>query len=200
MRKSILGYFLIGIFTCFFLIGISSPSFGFRANPTPIYSGQAFEQEILANADTVFIAQAGEKSKFVSYSANLNGNQIVPSPVNVAAFGEVGAVLNGSRLLVRGGFRNLSSELRDYAADPLNPPNPNITSGIHLHRGATNENGPFQFALQVSLDPGGLSGTFSGDLNLSDEQVQAFTSGKMYVDLHTKSNRAGELRGLLKPA
>ncbi|MDX1977137.1 MAG: CHRD domain-containing protein [Pseudanabaenaceae cyanobacterium bins.68] len=142
---------------------------------------------------------AQSQSPRVSYSASLNANEIVPSPVNTGASGEVGAVLIGDRLVVRGGFRNLSSQLRDYATDPLNPPNPNITSGIHLHRGAANENGPFQFALSVNLEPGLLSGSFKGETKLNQEQIQALTSGKMYVDLHTKANRAGELRGILKP-
>jgi CHRD domain len=196
MRQRFLGYFLIGIFTCLSLVGISDPSFSF--NPGSFNAD--FTPSFLSPEKSILLAQSGEKSKFISYSANLEGSSIVPSPVNTAAFGEVGAVLIGDRLVVRGGFRNLSSQLRDYAADPLNPPNPNITSGIHLHRGATTENGPFQFALTVNLDPALLSGTFSGELTLNPEQIEAFTTGKMYVDLHTKANRAGELRGLLKPA
>lgn len=133
------------------------------------------------------------------FTAILSGKNIAPNPVQTSATGVVGASLNGSRLVVRGVFRNLSSPLRDYATDPLNPPNPNITSGVHLHRGEPTANGPFQYALQVQADPSGLNGSLSGQYTLTAEQLEALNKGQLYVDLHTRGFRAGELRGILKP-
>lgn len=38
-----------------------------------------------------------------------------------------------------------------------------------------------------------------GEYPLTSEQMQALSEGKLYVDLHTKRNRAGELRGIFQP-
>ncbi|MCG9889571.1 MAG: CHRD domain-containing protein [Thermosynechococcaceae cyanobacterium MS004] len=141
----------------------------------------------------------GQNAALQGFTAILSGKNIAPNPVQTDATGVVGASLNGSRLVVRGVFRNLSSPLRDYATDPLNPPNPNITSGVHLHRGEPTANGPFQYALQVQADPNGLNGSLSGQYTLTAEQLEALNKGQLYVDLHTRGFRTGELRGILKP-
>lgn len=141
----------------------------------------------------------GQNAALKGFTAILSGKNIAPNPVQTGATGVVGASLNGSRLMVRGVFRNLSSPLRDYATDPLNPPNPSITSGVHLHRGEPTANGPFQYALQVQADPSGLNGSLSGQYTLTAEQLEALNKGQLYVDLHTRGFRAGELRGILKP-
>jgi CHRD domain len=106
------------------------------------------------------------------------------------------AVLVGDRLVMRGDFSRLSSPLRDYATDPVTPPNPNITSAVHIHQGDTAQNGPFQYALTVMLDNTGLDGRFAGDYTLTSAQLQALSDGNLYVDIHTSQNRAGELRGI----
>ncbi len=136
------------------------------------------------------------------YSINLSSSSIVPTAPATSAMGTAEAMLMGDRLVVRGSFSDLSSTLRDYAIDPTNPPNPKITSAVHIHRGDVSENGPFQFALMVKMnDMGmGMSGKFSGEYTLSREQLQALADGKLYIDLHTKQNRTGELRGYFRSA
>ena len=132
------------------------------------------------------------------YSLSMSGNAIIPNPVSTGATAEAGAVLEGNTLIVRGGFRGLSGQLRDYATDPLDPPNPNITSAVHIHRGKTTENGPFQYALTVTLADDKVSGTFAGEFTLTEEQLQALKNGMLYMDIHTKTKRGGELRGFFK--
>ncbi len=157
-----------------------------------IYQQQA-ESELISQNNLI-----SQSTNFTRFAAILSGDEVYPSPVSTTAGGTLGAALSGNRLVVRGDFHNLSSALRDYATDPLNPPNPKITSGVHIHQGAANANGPFQYALQVQVNPDGISGRVKGEYELTDAQLQALNSQGLYVDIHTKSNRAGELRGILK--
>ncbi len=152
----------------------------------------------VAEATQVLAQAAGPMTSLQRFSTRLVGDTIVPVPAMTSASGAVGAVLSGNRLVVRGAFRRLTAPLRDYATDPLNPPNPNITSAIHIHRGSPQENGPFLYALTVQTAGDGLMGTFSGEFNLSEEQVALLNSGNLYVDVHTRAFRGGELRGALK--
>lgn len=141
---------------------------------------------------------SGQSTK--RYSLSLNSSAVVPNAPSTTATGMAEATLKGDRLMVRGRFNRLSSTLRDYAADPTNPPNPKITSAVHIHRGEATENGPFQFALTVMMNDMSMGGQFRGEYTLSSEQLEALANGKMYIDIHTKQNRAGELRGYFQPA
>lgn len=203
--KKFLYSLALGIAICLLAINISAPAQSHNVSPTTISSRladnsisltiyqQQAEAELLAESNLI-----SQSVNFTRFAAILSGDEIYPSPVSTNAGGVVGAALFGDRLIVRGGFYSLSSPLRDYATDPLVPPNPNITSGVHIHRGAAKANGPFQYALQVQVNPDGVSGNVKGEYTLTAEQLQALNSGGLYVDLHTKSNRAGELRGILK--
>jgi hypothetical protein len=196
---------VLGIAICLLAINISAPAQSHNDSPTTINSQlintsislatyqQQAESELLSEGYLV-----SQSVSFTRFAAILSGDEIYPSPVSTSAAGVVGAALSGNRLVVRGGFYGLSSALRDYATDPLVPANPNVTSGVHIHKGAANANGPFQYALQVQVNSDGVSGNVKGEYTLTDEQLQALNGGGLYVDLHTKSNRAGELRGILK--
>lgn len=209
-RRVVLNLFL-GVATCFFLVGLAAtPSF---SNPASGFSSlrsvqltsnsDLFPQQIAANlqeATSASIAQAQGMvdSSVARYVAVLTKNGVVAANPSTSAFGSAGAVLVGDRLIVRGDYSNLSSTLRDYATDPLDPPNPSITSGIHIHQGESTANGPFQYALEVNPDQTELAGRFSGAYTLTNEQIQALSEGNLYVDIHTKQNRAGELRGIFQ--
>jgi hypothetical protein len=211
---------VFGIATCLLLIGISAPT---MSKTVPTKSDRsatatqattfdaAIAEPLLAErlaqhlqaAEVTQIAQEmpsmpSMPSTSTRYVAVMKRSEVKPNTATTNAFGAAGATLTGNRLVVRGDFSNLTSPLRDYATDPVSPANPKITSGIHLHRGEPNQNGPFQYALEVELkNP--QAGKFKGDFTLTDEQLQALSSGRLYLDLHTKQNRAGELRGILKP-
>lgn len=188
MRKTnrILVNVVLAAFVCLSLIGLAKPS----------YSTETRLAENLQAAEAVF-AQA-MPDQMMRYVAVMSLDQVTPTKPSTIAVGAAGAVLVGDRLVVRGDFRDLSSQLRDYASDPVSPPNPNITSAVHIHKGEPNKNGPFQYALTVSLNDQGTGGRFSGEYTLTPEQIQALSNGMLYLDLHTKQNRAGELRGVLR--
>lgn len=203
--KRLLFNVLLGVATCLLLTNIAAPMMaGAKTAESALQNENIvrYEQEALA-----FLVSQGEtlsqesspRPTLMRFNTSLTGKSIVPKPVSTRATGEVGAVLVGNRFVVRGGFRNLSSALRNYATDPLSPPNPNITSAVHIHQGVAKENGPFQYALQVEVNSAeGRSGTFRGEYALTPEQISALMDGRIYVDLHTKARRGGELRGIIK--
>jgi hypothetical protein len=217
--KQALSNFLLGTIACVLIIGLSiapslsktvssvfpqnrtTPSFTVSPSAQPTQIQNPINQHLMADlqeAESVLIAQSMSGSSLQRYAAILTSNNVLPNAPSTFATGVAGAALAGDRLIVRGDFGELSSVLRDYAADPVNPPNPNITSAVHIHRGEPNQNGPFQYALTVTLNDTSMGGRFAGEYTLTAEQLQALSDGKLYVDIHTKQNRAGELRGIFR--
>lgn len=207
--KRVLSNFLLGTIACVLIIGLSTaaslskiaPSFNTFQSAQPTQIQNPINQHLMADlqeAESVLMAQGMSSSSLQRYAAILTNNNVVPNAPSTSATGVAGAALAGDRLIVRGDFGGLSSDLRDYAADPVNPPNPNITSAVHIHRGEPNQNGPFQYALTVTLNDTAMGGRFAGEYTLTAEQLQALSEGNLYVDIHTKQNRAGELRGIFR--
>ncbi|QQE64514.1 CHRD domain-containing protein [Leptolyngbya sp. BL0902] len=188
-------------------VGLSTPAW---ARVTGSYSDavsvsatamtQSLGQQVdsnLAAARSTLLAQGMMPQPMMTYVAILSPQAVVPNAPRSDARGAVGAVLVGNRLVVRASFRDLTSGPRNYETDPVDPPNPNITSAFHIHRGSPMENGPFQYALEVMLNDTGMGGDARGEFTLTPEQVQALNDGMLYVDLHTTRHRGGELRGVL---
>jgi YVTN family beta-propeller protein len=118
--------------------------------------------------------------------------QEVPPVVDTAATGSFSAVLNGNVLEVRGTFSNLTSALRPVG--PAVDVEGNPQSAAHLHLGAAGSNGPIVRALTIR-DGGNGSGTFQGRFTLTASELASARGGLFYVNLHTQTNPAGELRG-----
>lgn len=212
-RKNRRNGFIV-LVTCLFVVLLYSPMVGRVLAQSPLaasgvaVSAPAFNDDFavgaqidanLAAATAPLLAQGSAARPIVTYVAMLSSQNVVPNSPMTNARGVVGAALAGDRLVVRGSFRELTSAMRDYGTDPVDPPNPNITSAFHVHRGSPSENGPFQYALEVTLDDTGRGGSAMGDYTLTPEQLQALQNGMLYVDLHTTRNRGGELRGILMP-
>ena len=193
---------LMSTLTCLLLTGLFSSTWG-RAvaapptSPADNFLGQA--DVTVQQAQSVLIAQGASSRSLMSYVAVMSEDNVVPFSPDTRARGAVGAAMSGNRLIVRGNFRNLSSPPRNYATDPVNPPNNNITSAFHIHQGTPNENGPFQYALDVTLNDSDRGGRAKGEYTLTSEQMQALADGRLYVDIHTTQNRGGEMRGILMP-
>lgn len=204
----------IGLAVCAGLlaVGLSSPAWAramalrpgaIAAAPSTAELSQTLGQQVDANlaaARSTLLAQGMMNQPMMTYVAMLTPQNVVPNAPRSYARGVVGAVVSGDRLVVRASFRELSSELRNYQTDPVDPPNPNITSAFHIHRGSPTENGPFQYALEVMLNETGMGGDARGEFTLTAEQLQALNNGMLYVDLHTTRYRGGELRGILMPS
>jgi hypothetical protein len=56
--------------------------------------------------------------------------------------------------------------------------------------------GPVLFNLTIE-SANNRSGTFVDTFELSDDQVDPFNDGLMYINIHTENNPGGELRGQL---
>lgn len=66
----------------------------------------------------------------------------------------------------------------------------------HIHMAESGKNGPPIITLQKTSDD---VWTVPAGAKLTDEQYAAFKEGKLYVNVHTATNRGGEIRGQLKP-
>lgn len=69
-------------------------------------------------------------------------------------------------------------------------------TAAHIHEGAPGKNGPVIITLTKSGEDGWK---VPAGAKLSDAQYKSFKAGNLYVNVHTKANPDGELRGQLKP-
>ena len=71
----------------------------------------------------------------------------------------------------------------------------------HIHGAAPGENGGVLVPLFRDAKGEGFSGVLTeGSTEVKDEVIAAIRAGNAYVNIHTKANPRGELRGQLKPA
>lgn len=124
--------------------------------------------------------------KGASYEGNLSGSQEVPS-IGTNATGNVYVNYNGGKhLRVSGSFKGLSSPV----------------VGAHIHLGKRGQNGPVVKSLYPRLDANKRGGVFEAHYNdfvLTQEQINALFDNGLYLNIHTASNRGGELRAQLIP-
>jgi hypothetical protein len=71
-------------------------------------------------------------------------------------------------------------------------------SGVaaHIHVGAPGQSGPPIITLTKGADG---SWTVPEGSKLTDEQFASFTSGNLYVNVHSPDHKSGEIRAQLKP-
>ncbi len=105
------------------------------------------------------------------------------SAVTSDASGRATVILKGNRLIVNGTYKKLSSDPRFVAGTPA-----------HIHRGAEGTNGPILLKLDL-VQPEKRTGAFKLRTELTDAQVDDLKAGLYYINLHSQSNPAGELRG-----
>ena len=121
---------------------------------------------------------AGCASMSGGSSLNLNGANEVP-PVSTAATG-TGTITIGADMAVSGSV---------------------TTTGVagtaaHIHTGALGANGPVIVPLAKTADnvwsvPAGAK--------LTEAQYQAYKAGGLYVNVHSATNKGGEIRDQLRP-
>jgi hypothetical protein len=67
----------------------------------------------------------------------------------------------------------------------------------HFHRAAPGKNGPVQVWLTKKGEP--VKSPITGSATLTSAQAQQFLAGDWYINLHTKDNPAGAIRGEVRP-
>jgi hypothetical protein len=98
----------------------------------------------------------------------------------VAGSGAVTAVLNGTKLTVNGTFDGLKSP----------------ATMVRLHKAQRGVRGPAVLDLQATK---GTTGTISGTVDLTPQQVQDLQNSRLYVQLHSEKAPDGNLWGWLLP-
>jgi CHRD domain-containing protein len=129
--------------------------------------------------------QAGEsilvKVDHVNIAANMNTQQETPAP---------SAAANGAHGAFTGTVSNIGSDGADFTwklvFDRLTGP----ATAAHLHTGERKEAGPVIVPL---CGPCTLNQT--GTAHLTSGDVSALRAGRVYVNIHTAANPAGEIRG-----
>jgi hypothetical protein len=97
----------------------------------------------------------------------------------VAGLGSATATLSGDKLVISGTFEDLVS--------------PATTAQLHLSR-VTGVRGPAVFDLTVTQ---ATSGTVSGNIELSSDQVEALRKGRFYIQIQSVKAPDGNLWGWL---
>ena len=127
-----------------------------------------------------------------SYTAPLSGEQEVHD-VSSPATGSVSLeLIAGDTLVVQGSFENLMS-----AVDT------SIVGGAHIHTAPAGRNGPVIFPLNIKLSADGRSGEFRAEDNrfaLDPATFERLQLRQLYVNIHSLTEAAGELRGQIVPA
>lgn len=142
----------------------------------------------LAGCNTSSPAPFRAEEVLNSGAVTLSGANVVP-PVTTTATGSFTASLNVTQrsLTITGTFTGLTGDL--FSPRPEAGP-------AHIHRGAASENGPLAFRVTATPDATGRSGTLAATVEeLTDEQIQEFRQGMYYLDIHTTTFNAGEVRG-----
>jgi CHRD domain len=128
-----------------------------------------------AAAAVTAVSAAGTSTR---WTAKLNAAQEVPKQAvrNLAARGTFTATLNGTRLKYTLTFSRLSGK----------------ATAAHIHLAARGKAGPILLALC-----GPCKSPVSGTVTITAAVKQDFAQHRLYVNVHTRKNPAGEIRGQL---
>jgi hypothetical protein len=178
--------------------GIFSGNFTLSNDEVPLL----FDSALYINLHTEMF-NAGElrgqvevelENDIVTFGLPIEGAQEVGDMVpgeDVPAMGTFDVIYDDTTntLKIQGRFSDLTSDLLPVGSVDLEG---NPQSAIHLHQGRAGENGPILRNLTVNED-----GSFEGTFTLTDEEEALLLDQALYVNIHTKTFGAGELRGQL---
>ena len=113
-----------------------------------------------------------------SMKVTLSGSQEVP-PVKTSATGSATVTIKSDR--------SVSGSITTTGIDAI---------AAHIHEGEAGKNGPVIVPFAKASD-----GTWSiaPGAKLSETQYASYLAGNLYVNVHSAANKAGEIRGQIKP-
>lgn len=112
-----------------------------------------------------------------TFRARLSPMPTTPQTVSeILGEGEVILTLSGNTLNVAGEFMGMSS----------------MATAAHVHNGPPAQPGPVIHTLTISNSN---TGEISGNLTLSDAEITELKANNFYIQIHSETNPAGELRG-----
>ncbi|MGN6462149.1 MAG: CHRD domain-containing protein [Pseudolabrys sp.] len=120
------------------------------------------------------LAVAPASAEVVNLKADLKASSEVP-PTNSKGSGSVTATYDtaSKKLSWKGSYKDLTGP----------------ATAAHFHIGETGKNG----AVAVPISP--ATSPLEGSATLTDAQASDLLAGRMYVNVHTAENKAGEIRG-----
>lgn len=114
------------------------------------------------------------------FSSRLNGNNIIPSPVNSNASGVAGFMLNNTR----------DTLYMNFSATSMSGP----ITGFHIHEGSEMQNGPVILDLQDAI----MGNVAKARIVVTPDLLAKFLKSQIYLVAHTAANPNGEIRGQIK--
>ena len=133
---------------------------------------------ILATLFFCGIARADQ----INFKADLNGGSEVP-PVTTAGKGGATASLN------------TATKMLTWSVDYSGMSGP-VTAG-HIH-GPAAAGANAGVLVPLAGNPASLASPIKGSATLTDAQISDLEAGRAYVNLHTDTNKGGEVRGQLQ--
>lgn len=159
-----------------------------RFSLNPDQKQALFDRELYVDVHTLDIMGGGLRGQILGdatayFKTKLNGNHENDPLFDVEGFGAANIEFAGNRVIVSGGFDQLSSAF----------------TGAHIHAGPVDGNGGVEIALSPTIT-NDTTGVFSPKMNtytVTTDQAMAMYSEGTYVNVHTSANAGGELRGQL---
>ena len=135
---------------------------------------------LLATAAATLLLATGAQAQTKTFHADATTAQEVP-PVTGAASGKGTFTLNPAtkELMWNVTYSGLSSD----------------AAAAHIHGPAA---AGANAGVVINLAPNGMKSPLEGKATLTDAQIADLQSGKYYLNVHTATNKGGEIRGQIK--
>ncbi|TXD42789.1 CHRD domain-containing protein [Lujinxingia vulgaris] len=122
----------------------------------------------------------------LSYSSALAGDFMEPVVASTGT-GDIDVALDDDDTLrIEGDFDNLVADLREFGG-----------GAVHLREDTDEETARSLFTFDVEVDDDDRGGSFSENIDLTEDQVQDFRAGRYYITVHSAAYPDGELRAQL---
>ena len=141
-----------------------------------VYARQAWG--VMASAAFVLFAVYAGPAASDEIKVTLSGAQEIP-PVTTSATG-TGTVTVGADKSLSGGVTVAGLEV----------------TAAHIHEAPAGKNGPIVVPLTKVSD---TAWTVPPGTKLTDAQHESYKAGHLYFNIHSAANKAGEIRGQIKP-
>ncbi len=145
-----------------------------------LYGGAGNDELEGGDGNDLLVAGDDSGTSPLTTTFQIEEKQEVGKVRNTPATGTVEVTFENGELEVQGSFLKLTS----------------AATGAHIHIGERGVNGGVVFPLELKTEGRTQKkGTISGKFELTPEQVTDLQEGNYYVNLHTRNNPSGELRG-----